>query len=563
MAAPPPVSTARKVTALAVLGLFLLGAAALVVAGFYWEPETSPLATPTAPAAKEPEAPDPLTMGLLNDPSGQALLATQSEQKRNQILVIDLYSQLLGRYPNAAEQRAWFGPRAKEAEALERLRERAATDDEVASYIAGTILDEPAVKARAPALRQASAEENVLTAATIVARAVGLRSDIPRAEDARLTSWLARDTPVPPGQANRVSTVKSLLARITGTSDVGEHFVEDANEDGVELAAMRTFVRSGKLLVLNGNELDGPSRYVVVFGFDRDGDFLVRDPAGHLPEKVKGAFLMAFLRHPGLMAAPGKAGAGAGGFWVDAPGAKTRVKCVSHPVANRPPAAEEPDVSEPEPALSFDSPAGETGVIPGAQVNLTPLRIPPGEHTLRGTLSITAAQIDAILTAAHSPAAGNGHAFVKFGQYYNVDPIYALAFFRKESVYGAHPRWIGRKGGGDSTRNVGNIRYVGRPNPQREPQYSDHNGFRDYATWEDGIHDWFKLIAQDSNYAGLHTVERIIPKYAPAFENDTNQYLKDVVLWVSQWRGQTLEHAPAPAAKVVAAVRADVEMDCR
>jgi hypothetical protein len=214
--------------------------------------------------------------------------------------------------------------------------------------------------------------------------------------------------------------------------------------------------------------------------------------------------------------------------------------------------------------LVWDEPRGETGVLPGAQVNLTPLRIPAGEHSLRGTMSITAGQIDDILEEARSPAAGMGSTFVRWGQYYNVDPIYALAFFRRESVFGTHPRWVGRKGGGASTKNIGNIRYVSRPNPQRDPQYGEFNGFRDYRSWADGVHDWFKLIAQDANYAGLHTVERILPRYAPVTENDTGNYIRDVIRWVTEWRGRSRQQGEVQvAAAQLPTPSVPIEVECK
>jgi hypothetical protein len=142
---------------------------------------------------------------------------------------------------------------------------------------------------------------------------------------------------------------------------------------------------------------------------------------------------------------------------------------------------------------------------------------------------------------------------VRWGQYYNIDPIWALAFFRRESHFAAHPRWVGWIDSTGNTRNIGNIRYVGPPSPEREPQYAAHAGFRSYRSWDDGIHDWFRLLAFDSNYTGKHTVERILPVYAPASENDTSQYTKDVIQWVAEWQAQFTRAREADPALAVEA----------
>jgi hypothetical protein len=223
----------------------------------------------------------------------------------------------------------------------------------------------------------------------------------------------------------------------------------------------------------------------------------------------------------------------AGGVWLDVP---ARPRPAAATAAGHPAALA--SFSQPRLIPSDQGLPGFTGIIQGAQANLTRLRIPPGQHTMRGTMSATAEQIDAVLAAAHSPAAGSGKAFVKWGQYYNLDPIYALAFFKHESWFGTHPRWVGQMGDGKTTKNIGNIRYFAAPDPEREPQFTGFNGFRAYRTWEDGIQDWFKLLAFDSHYAGLHTVEAVLPIYAPSFENDTGLYVRDVNQFVETLRGQ-------------------------
>jgi hypothetical protein len=153
----------------------------------------------------------------------------------------------------------------------------------------------------------------------------------------------------------------------------------------------------------------------------------------------------------------------------------------------------------------------------------------PGEHSVLGTPSISAAAIDTILTKYGSPAAGTGQTWVALGQHYGIDPAYAVAFFIHESSAGTNPGWAGIKSDGSTTHNVGNIICAG---------YATCYGrFRDYPSWDEGIGDWYKLISQEYvNGRGAASVEQIIPIYAPSFENDVNGYIQSVVGLVDEWR---------------------------
>ncbi|HNP70031.1 MAG TPA: glucosaminidase domain-containing protein [Kouleothrix sp.] len=155
--------------------------------------------------------------------------------------------------------------------------------------------------------------------------------------------------------------------------------------------------------------------------------------------------------------------------------------------------------------------------------------IPAGEHSLLGTPSISAQFIDQVLAHYGSPAQGTGAIWVEMGQRYGIDPAYALAFFIHESSAGTNPGWAGLKPGGGSTHNVGNIICAG---------YATCFGrFRDYASWDEGIEDWYKLIATEYvGNRGTATIEQIIPIYAPSFENDVGNYVATVVDLANAWR---------------------------
>ncbi len=103
-----------------------------------------------------------------------------------------------------------------------------------------------------------------------------------------------------------------------------------------------------------------------------------------------------------------------------------------------------------------------------------------------------------------------------------IDDVYALAFFWHESQFG-------RLGVAAVTRSVGNIVCTaGYP--------SCVGRFRSYASWQASCLDWFHLLATEYLPRGLTTIERIVPVYAPASENDVSAYIAAVMSAVASWR---------------------------
>jgi hypothetical protein len=156
----------------------------------------------------------------------------------------------------------------------------------------------------------------------------------------------------------------------------------------------------------------------------------------------------------------------------------------------------------------------------------------PGQLNVQGPPTISVEQIEAVLTEYNSPARGYGHVFYELGLRYNINPAVALAFFVHESGAGSAPNWAGLKSDGSTTHNVGNIICT--------PGWRCHGRFRDYDSWEQGIEDWYKLI--NDLYIGewqRTTVEEIIPRYAPAADNnDEAAYIQSVRDMVQQWQGR-------------------------
>lgn len=153
---------------------------------------------------------------------------------------------------------------------------------------------------------------------------------------------------------------------------------------------------------------------------------------------------------------------------------------------------------------------------------------PPGVTSVVGPPTISAARIDEILRLYNSPAVGTGEVWIAEGLQYNINPVYALAFFMHESNLATNPEWSGWKQDGSTTHNVGNIICA---------EYSRCYGrFRDYPDWQTGIHDWYRLIAEEYiDQRGVSTVESIVPIYAPENENDVAGYIASVVDYGRQW----------------------------
>src|SRR5579859_6595526 len=74
-------------------------------------------------------------------------------------------------------------------------------------------------------------------------------------------------------------------------------------------------------------------------------------------------------------------------------------------------------------------------------------------YSVAGSPTVSAAFINWVLAAYHSPAAGKGQALYDLGVKYGIDPVYALAFFWHESGFGT-------TGEATVTRSLGNERCI-------------------------------------------------------------------------------------------------------
>lgn len=174
---------------------------------------------------------------------------------------------------------------------------------------------------------------------------------------------------------------------------------------------------------------------------------------------------------------------------------------------------------------------GAPGLVGAAQALAPALSLQNG-LAVRGGPTVSVAQIERVLAEYSSPAQGQGQVIFDLGLKYNINPAIMLAFFIHESSAGSNPAWAGRKPDGSTTYNVGNIICTAG--------WRCYGRFRDYDSWNQGIEDWYKLI--NDLYIGewkLDTVDSIIPRYAPAADNnDEGAYIRSVKNLVQSWQGK-------------------------
>jgi hypothetical protein len=161
--------------------------------------------------------------------------------------------------------------------------------------------------------------------------------------------------------------------------------------------------------------------------------------------------------------------------------------------------------------------------LPGTTTEQTkPVTVTSGQHAVTGGPSLSADQVDAILSRAGSPAAGTGQTFYEQSLQTGINDAYALAFYGHESSYGL-------AGVARFSKSIGNLRCI--------PTADCVGGYAYFSSWEQGITAWYSLIRNlYINTWHLATVETIIPKYAPADDhNNEAGYINSVVATVASY----------------------------
>lgn len=161
----------------------------------------------------------------------------------------------------------------------------------------------------------------------------------------------------------------------------------------------------------------------------------------------------------------------------------------------------------------------------------TPIPTNPGPYPVLGKPTISAGFINQVLASYHSPTAGMGQDLYNLGMKYGIDPVYALAFFMHESLFGT-------TGEARVTLSLGNERCI----PDRPCIDQNRGGYAKMNSWQDGFEQWYKLIR--NLYVaqwGRVTVDQIIPKYAPNSDgNNEAAYIATIKHTVDTWRAGLL-----------------------
>ena len=293
---------------MATLGLALFAVLLYATYLAYTAPDAPPepraeipprMALPPAPVAagvdSSAHAVDPLSLQARAD-----VLAGQTPERRNQLLVVDSFLLIAGRYPDAEEQRRWLLPGGPVTKVLLDLRRSGQSDETIGRFIAGSLLEGSARSVPLIAAPAGTDADGAAQIGAMIARAVRTTPDDPVQLSRRY--GLASSGATPENHLTRMLEELSPARSISAHRPAPDALLE------LEVEGMRAALREGNLVVVSGADAATNGRLILVAGFDARGDFLVRDPLRRLPERTGAVRLKAFLARPGLAGADGTPG---------------------------------------------------------------------------------------------------------------------------------------------------------------------------------------------------------------------------------------------------------------
>lgn len=153
----------------------------------------------------------------------------------------------------------------------------------------------------------------------------------------------------------------------------------------------------------------------------------------------------------------------------------------------------------------------------------------PAGLTIRHVPRITKAKWTSILEQFRSPVVPIASELYDICYHNSIDPAVALAFFGKESTFGT-------RGISAEIMNWGNVR---TPFKAARAKGQHPRNFTMYGKWQDALQDWCERMNGRYVDAGLDTVEKAVPVYAPKNDgNNVQEYTDFVVDHVKQWQAQ-------------------------
>lgn len=164
------------------------------------------------------------------------------------------------------------------------------------------------------------------------------------------------------------------------------------------------------------------------------------------------------------------------------------------------------------------------GFVPAPPTaTLVPTEVPSDDIARSPTITI--AEIDRVLESVNSPMIPYSANIYVSGEQYGIDPVFALAFWMKESREASDGSVAAPDHNPGYTEGLGNDPRCGR--------------WACWPTWPDGIAGWFHYMRVFFVDRGITTVEDILPIYAPSTENNTSGYILFVIQHVATWRAES------------------------
>ena len=154
---------------------------------------------------------------------------------------------------------------------------------------------------------------------------------------------------------------------------------------------------------------------------------------------------------------------------------------------------------------------------------------PADGYSIIGKPTINVAFINEILTRYHSPAAGKGSILFNAGVKAHIDPVFALAFFMHDSIFGT-------VGMARVTHSLGNLLAL----TSTACHCQDFHGYRQYSNWEAGFSDWYQFIQQHYISQGVTTIGQIVPDYSVTKDPTiVKSFIKTIESRADIWRTQS------------------------
>jgi hypothetical protein len=164
------------------------------------------------------------------------------------------------------------------------------------------------------------------------------------------------------------------------------------------------------------------------------------------------------------------------------------------------------------------------GLVPAPTPTIVPTK--PSATTIFRSPSISIVEVGRVLQSVNSPMLPYAGDVYNDGVKYGIDPVFALAFWMKESREASDGSVAATDHNPGYTEGLSTDNHCGR--------------WACWATWPEGIDGWYHYMrVYFIDDRGLTTVESILPIYAPPTENDTNGYIASVLNWVYQWRAES------------------------